>query len=618
MRKHQLIYIPFVLGVAALTAFGLKPRVAVADAVQDAETARVKLIQKVKPAVVAVFMKEFQSSPEGKIAGGGSGVIIDEEGYCLTNFHVVDGGASLTPTFACGLPNGQIYDAVVVGVDKVGDTALIKLFPKTKDEKFPFAELGNSDELKPGDWTLNMGNAQLLSTDFTPSVSFGLVSGVNRYADFGFAEHTDAIQYDTTANQGNSGGPIFNMKGQVVGLVFGGAPGKRGAFNTGIGYGLPINMAKNFLGHMRAGIFCDHATLGATVNTEANEDSLISKLVVNQVLPQSDAERRGLSEGDVLLNFAGRPLTSANQFKSALGIFPKEWRMPLTYQRGNDKKETLVRLMSYTPQVVQKKDGQAPNQGPAPKPKAFGEGVKVYEERKGFANFYFNRKSRDRLLEETKKVADYSVLTGDWSWVGSYEGDNRSGDFLIKVEEVKEADGKDTKPVATILLGQTSYKLEPQAIGLTTADLTEPPFSGGLLAAMYQYRRFLVLGAKGSERDGCVHGGVEPIYIMPADGSQPKKFEDHRLMAEVIKSDHAAVKAKWFFYKKALNPTAKVDYPEGALIAAEVQVDPDADPCELYFSDFREVNGKRVPHRMEVRVGDKRYAVFTVKQHLMK
>ena len=159
--------------------------------------------------------------------------------------------------------------------------ALIKLFPKTPGEKFPVAELGDSGTLKAGDWTLIMGNAQLLSTDFTPSVSFGLVSGVGRYSDFGFAEHTDAIQYDTTANQGNSGGPIFNMKGQVVGLVYGGAPGKRGAFNTGIGYGLPINTAKNFLVHMQAGIFCDHATLGATVNTQLSEDGDIARLVVN-------------------------------------------------------------------------------------------------------------------------------------------------------------------------------------------------------------------------------------------------------------------------------------------------------------------------------------------------
>src|SRR5687767_3885523 len=377
MRKHLLITAALALALPA----------AAADPVKDAELDRVKLVRKVQPAVVSVFMKEFQSDPRGRIAGGGSGVIIDPDGYCLTNYHVVaaDNMTGVRPTFACGLSNGELYDAVTVGCDRTGDVALIKLFPKKPGEKFPIAELGDSGQLKAGDWTIIMGNAQLLSTDFTPSVSFGLVSGVGRYSDFGFAEHTDAIQYDTSANQGNSGGPIFNMKGQVVGLVYGGAPGKRGAFNTGIGYGLPINTAKNFLGHMRAGIFCDHATLGATINTQLNEEGTLARLVVNQVLEDSDAYRRDLREGDELLNFAGREIRSVNQFKSALGIFPKEWRLPLTYRRGNERRDSLVRLMSYTPPVIRK--GPA-NQPPPPKPRAFGEGAKFFEERKGFANYY--------------------------------------------------------------------------------------------------------------------------------------------------------------------------------------------------------------------------------------
>ena len=223
MRKHLLICSVFAAFGAAIIA--IPSRDASADTVADTQMDRVKLIQKVRPAVAAIYMKEFQSDPRGRVAGGGSGVVIDPEGYCLTNYHVVQGGgmSGVNPTFAVGLPNGKLYDAVTVGCDRTGDVALIKLFPKTPGEKFAVAELGDSGALHAGDWTIIMGNAQLLSTDFTPSVTFGLVSGVGRYSDFGFAEHTDAIQYDTTANQGNSGGPIFNMKGQVVGLVYGGA-----------------------------------------------------------------------------------------------------------------------------------------------------------------------------------------------------------------------------------------------------------------------------------------------------------------------------------------------------------------------------------------------------------
>ena len=597
--------------------------VVAADPVKDAELDRVNLVKKIRPAVVAVYMKDFSRDPRGQVAGGGSGVIIDKEGYCLTNFHVVDGGGQITPTFACGLPNGEMYDAVTVGVDRGGDTALIKLIPKKEGDTFPVAELGDSDTLKPGDWTMIMGNAQLLSTDFTPSVSFGLVSGVNRYVDFGFAEHTDAIQYDTSANQGNSGGPIFNMKGQVVGLVFGGAPGKRGAFNTGIGYGLPINMAKNFLGHMRAGLFSDHATLGATVSSQASEESDVVRMTVNQVLEDSDAARRGIIEGDELINFAGRPLSSVNQFKSALGIYPKEWRLPLAYRRGNEKKDALVRLMSATPPVVKKKDGApgGPGGGAPPKPRAFGAGAKFWEEKKGFTNYYFNRQVRDALLAESKKLGDFAPLTGEWVWTGAYDRDMRGGDFLVKIAEVADpANPKEQAPEVTLALGAASYKLSPMKQGLTTEELSEPPFSGGLMMALYQYRRFLTLGPKGSERDGCFHAGVEPTYLMPADGSKPKKYDDVKVFAEVIRTEHTDVPAKWYFYKAALNPQHKDKplYPDGTLFAAEVSLSRTQDPCELYFSDFKDVGGRQIPHRIEVRNGDKRFAIFNVKVTTLK
>jgi serine protease Do len=109
--------------------------------------------------------------------------------------------------------------------------------------------------------------------------------------------------------------------------------------------------------------------------------------------------------------------------------------------------------------------------------------------------------------------------------------------------------------------------------------------------------------------------------MMPADGSKPKKLEDVRVWAEVIRTEHADVVSKWYFYRSDLNPQLKGDMkalPEGALIAAEVYVDRAADPCELYFSDFRDEGGKMLPHRIEVRNGDKRYANLNIKVHQMK
>src|SRR3954451_25472309 len=100
----------------------------------------------------------------------------------------------------CGLPDGVLYDAVLVGLDKVGDVALIKLLPKKAGDKFKFAVMGDSDKVREGDWSIAMGNPFLLATDFTPTVTFGLVSGVHRYqypAAGGILEYPDCIQIDT-------------------------------------------------------------------------------------------------------------------------------------------------------------------------------------------------------------------------------------------------------------------------------------------------------------------------------------------------------------------------------------------------------------------------------------
>src|SRR5580765_6515692 len=116
-------------------------------AVRADETNRVGVINKVRPAVVAIYARGGQ--------GGGSGVLIDKDGYALTNFHVVQGSG---PVMQCGLPDGILYEAVLVGLDKVGDVALIKMLPKKDGTPFPFSALGDSDKIREGDWSLAMGN----------------------------------------------------------------------------------------------------------------------------------------------------------------------------------------------------------------------------------------------------------------------------------------------------------------------------------------------------------------------------------------------------------------------------------------------------------------------------
>ncbi len=262
------------------------------------EEERIGVIKSVQPAVVAV------------LTGGGSGVLISDDGYALTNFHVTE--AAHGPFMKCGLPDGVLYDAVLVGLDKVGDVALIKLLPKKSGDKFPYAKLGDSDKVQAGDWSLAMGNPFLLANDFTPTVTYGLVSGVHRYQYPAgtLLEYTDCIQIDTSINPGNSGGPLFNMKGELIGINGRGSFEKRGRVNSGVGYAISINQIKNFLPQLKAGMDTDHASPGFRIETDEEEGS-IPKFIVKQIIP-SDAMRRGLDVDDQVVGLR-RPADSQYQ-----------------------------------------------------------------------------------------------------------------------------------------------------------------------------------------------------------------------------------------------------------------------------------------------------------------
>jgi serine protease Do len=568
-------------------------------ALAAAEAERVAVIAKVKPAVVAVCMYGGEAA--------GSGVLIDPEGYALTNFHVV---AATGPVMSCGLPDGQLYDAVLVGVDKVGDVALIKLLPKKDGQPFPSVPLGDSDQTKVGDWSLAMGNPFGLSLDFTPTVTYGLISGVNRYQPpegKGTLEYTDCLQFDTSINPGNSGGPLFNMKGELIGINGRGQFEKRMRINSGVGFAISINQIKNFLGHLYAGIDADHATLGALVETE-NEDGDLSRMVVRQILEESDAARRGLQAGDQIVRFAGRPMTSTNQYKNVLGIFPKDWRVPLTYRRGTDKKEILVRLMGNLDAAVERPAERPPTPprppgAPRPEdPRGKARKSPAYklldESKKGFANYHFNKLQQDKLWTAFRQTGDFAGLTGDWSAAGTIELADRKGEMRLTWQ-----DGPDGLTEVKLSRNGIEDAVKPLKDNQPLGELQLPQGSGGLLAALYQYRRLLTEGAKGFE-GGFTHGGHEPLYPPREDGKAPEALKDLRVDCEVLRTKHGAFEAKWYFSLK-----------DHRLLGAESWTAKEEDPCELYFGDYRPEDGRLLPHRIEVRNGDKRYAVLTVKAY---
>ncbi len=588
------------------------PALAQGDVLKS-EQDRISVIAKVRPSVVAVFARGGQ--------GGGTGVLISSDGYALTNFHVVQ---PCGPTMQCGLPDGVLYDAVLVGLDKVGDVALIKLLPQKEGQPFPHAVFGDSDKVREGDWSMAMGNPFLLATDFTPTVTFGLVSGVHRYQYPAgiLLEYTDCIQTDASINPGNSGGPLFNMKGELIGINGRGSFDKRGRVNSGVGYAISINQIKNFLGHLRAGLDSDHASLGALVQTQT-EQSGLGRTLITSILDDSDVARRGVDQDDELVSFAGRPVTSVNHYKNILGIYPRGWRVPLEYRREGKTKEVLVRLMGvqrkvlddpnqpFVPQPPPKPEIPRPDQpkpgpgipkvGPQPgAPSPQGPAAKFYEAKPGFANYYFNRLERERLLADFRKRSDCSGFQGAWALDGEVRllKARTASRFYLELNE-ERIDGA-VQPVVTLKIDAFPYKLAPLA-GPSPDELRIPPQSGGFMAAMFVLRHLLTQGDKGFTE--VMHGGYEPFYP-PVDGKTVDRAASLRVDAEVLNSRFGPFLAKWFF--------SRADHK---LLGFELRLSDNEDPCEVYLDEYRPVEGRQLPHRITVLYQDVTYGTFAVNNY---
>jgi len=598
------------LGGAGYLAFQPLTAAELPPMLKTAEAERIAVIAKVTPATAAVCFFG------GKVCG--SGVIISEDGFCLTNFHVVQPTGAI---MQCGLSDGKLYDTVLVGQDRVGDVALVKLLPRKPGEKFAFAVLGDSDKVEAGDWSLAMGNPFGLALDFTPTVTYGLVSGVNRYQPpegKGTLEYTDCIQIDTSINPGNSGGPLFNMKGELIGINGRGSFEKRGRVNSGVGYAISINQIKNFLGLLKVGIDTDHATLGASVITEGGEElGNSNRMIVDSILDESDAFRRGLKNNDQLRSFAGRPMTSTNQYKNVLGIYPKDWKLPLVYRRGNATKEVLVRLMGNMDKAVdgdEKPKAPEPKPGIRPGPPAPGGGAadkspakKLYSAKKGFANYHFNKMAQVKLMESFgAATGDFSELTGAWGLEGTIQLAERNGNLKILWTE-------DTDGFTEIKLVRDTIedKLKQGAEKNSDAELATPQGSGGLLSTLYQYRNLLTLRAAGfapneNAQPGFIHGGIEPFYPPAVDGKMPAELSSTRVDCDVLRTRKAGLEAKWYFSPK-----------DHTLLGVESWFNKAEDPCELFFYDYKDVAGVKLPHRMVVRYADKTFATIAIRTYTL-
>ncbi|KPK65376.1 MAG: hypothetical protein AMK73_03165 [Planctomycetes bacterium SM23_32] len=273
-----------------------------------------------------------QREREMKRRGLGSGCILDEEGHVLSNNHVVAGADELTVTLA----DGRKFSAKVVGTDEKTDLAVVKIEGDPKD--LPTVRLGDSDAVKVGQWVIAIGNPFGLRH----TVSAGIISATGR--SIGVAEYESLIQTDAAVNRGNSGGPLVNLRGEVIGIN----TAIVGPANLGIGFAIPSNMARDVLDDLVAGREVVRGYLGVYPKDLTPEMAQAfgfegtNGALVDEVLEGSPAEKAGLKAGDIIVEFGGKPVESASELRRRVAATDPDTTTPVEVWR--DGKELALKV----------------------------------------------------------------------------------------------------------------------------------------------------------------------------------------------------------------------------------------------------------------------------------
>jgi S1-C subfamily serine protease len=263
--------------------------------------------------IASVKMVQDQLFRIFPVEGVGSGVIIDQNGYILTNNHVIDDAKRLKVT----LTDGRMLNGKVIGKDEITDLAVVKAEGISTDESdvLPYAHLGNSDELKIGQVVIAIGNPFGLTGG--PTVTAGIISSLNRNLQFenGMLE---LIQTDAAINPGNSGGPLVNTKGEVIAINTAKMP-----YAHGIGFAVPINIAKSIMNELiQNGRVTNRPWIGiASIKITKQlahyyQLPVVDGVLIAQVEPYSPADDAGLRKGDIIEEIDSNRINDPSQVSS--------------------------------------------------------------------------------------------------------------------------------------------------------------------------------------------------------------------------------------------------------------------------------------------------------------
>ncbi len=399
-------------------------------------------------------MPMMPSPEEQRHTSLGSGFIISKDGYILTNNHVVDHADKVTVR----LQDRRTLTAKVVGTDPTYDVALLKI---DAGSSLPMVNIGDSRNLKPGQWVLAIGSP--FGFDYT--VTQGIVSAVGRNLGQGDQPYTSFIQTDVPINRGNSGGPLFNLQGQVVGI------NSQIMSNTGdyagIAFSIPIDVAMNVVQQLKTKGFVTRGMLGVEVSQIS--DDMVKALglpsangaAVASVVAGSGADNAGVQAGDVILAFNGRPVDQASDLPPLVGMTKPGSKVPLELFRSG-KKQTLQVTIGEA-----KRDSGAVDNRQASSPSPRGGSAAL-----GLAVQPLDEDTRAQMGLKAGQGVVISKVTGAVAGQAALQ----AGDVILMVNQQKignvaefDAATRDVKPGSTVLL-LVRRGAQSQFIGLTVPD----------------------------------------------------------------------------------------------------------------------------------------------------
>lgn len=389
------------------------------------------------------FFEEFFGEREFTQKGLGSGFIIDKAGHVLTNHHVVEGADKINVT----LPDGRSFVATVKGTDPRRDLAIVKIDAKD----LPTIELGDSNLIQVGEWVVALGNpfGHVLRSA-KPTVTAGIVSALHRQipAPGGERGYLNMIQTDAAINRGNSGGPLCDLNGKVIGInvvIFSTTGGYQG-----MGFAIPINEAKDILDDLMKGKEIAYGWLGVSVQEVTPDIAKYFNLpdekgaLISHIVPQSPAEKAGLKEGDVVRTFGGKEIVVVHDLLREVGNTKvgEKVRIDIIHDRG---KKTIEVKIGKRPTRIELAEGRGFEIPPEVEKWRGIEVAKITDEIAGELN-----------LRDKEGVV---IIDIDRSGP-SYEAGLRKGDVLREINKIRIRNLKDYKRITQGVKGSALVRTD--------------------------------------------------------------------------------------------------------------------------------------------------------------